>query len=316
MASLVHQFTRVVRDEITLFFAFSWRDWSATLIPASIFAIGAMRGADDTPRHLATKYLFLVAWMTGYIYFFNLLNQVTGFEEDRINKPDRPIPSGRVTLTGAKARLIIVASAFVLLGLSRQALLLPETFTWIVITTFLTCTKAGGHWFGKNCISMTLGTWAMLSAAWRAITPATAAFQGYIVAICTWVCMLTHIQDLRDVKGDAAVGRQTLPLVFGDGVARTIIAFLIPPSLGVLWWGGILQHAPCTLIAAHGLLGYRVLKLRGPTADHQTFMLCTYIFCLYLAAIAGEGLDYRQVLAVAVAEYRASDSLLRHSRMA
>ncbi|TFY76372.1 hypothetical protein EWM64_g7644 [Hericium alpestre] len=158
-----------IARELDVFFGFSWRDWSTTIIPGSIFAVGAMR--DLPPVTLIKNYLFLVTWLTPYIYFFNLSNQITGVDEDKINKPDRPIPSGKVTLQGAQRRWIAAFSTFLGIAL-YQPDFLPETLCWIATVAFLCLTSYGDHWFGKNCVAMTTGTWALLSASWKAIAPA------------------------------------------------------------------------------------------------------------------------------------------------
>ncbi|PPR07483.1 hypothetical protein CVT26_013453 [Gymnopilus dilepis] len=295
---------RFLTREFDIFLGFSWRDWSTTIIPGSIFSIGAMRQGThlhSNPLTLLANYTFLVFWLTPYIYFFNLSNQITGVDEDQINKPDRPIPSGKVTLAGAKVRWSAALAAFLGIALYETSIL-PETLCWIATVAFLCLTEAGNHWFGKNCVAMTAGTWALLSTSWKAIAPATSQSERYVVAIAVWSGLLTHIQDLRDIKGDTAVGRKTLPLVVGDGQCRFIITFaMVPLGLSVLWAGDVLQIAPALVVGVHAFLGWRIMHAKGPRYDHKTYMvivsrffglmwklntplqLYTYIFCLLLA---------------------------------
>ncbi|THV07130.1 hypothetical protein K435DRAFT_631608, partial [Dendrothele bispora CBS 962.96] len=200
--------------ELDVFLGFSWRDWSTTLIPGSIFSIGAMRTLSHKPT-IFQSYLFLVLWLTPYIYFFNLSNQITGIDEDRIDKPDRPIPSGKVTVAGAKLRWALVLAVFLSIAVYEPTLQ-PETICWVLTVALLCATPFGNHWFVKNCVAMSTGTWALLGASWKAIAPLTPHSERYILAISLWAGLMTHIQDLRDMKGDAAVGRQTLPLVLGS----------------------------------------------------------------------------------------------------
>ncbi|TDL26779.1 hypothetical protein BD410DRAFT_782838 [Rickenella mellea] len=277
--------------ELDIFLGFSWRDWSTTIIPGSIFAIGAMPGL-PIPS-IITNYLFLVSWLTPYIYFFNLSNQITGVDEDRINKPDRPIPSGKVTISGAIRRWAAALSTFIGISIYEPSLL-PETICWVLTVAFLCLTSAGSHWFGKNCVAMTTGTWALLSASWKAIAPATPKSNTYVYAVSLWAGLITHIQDLRDIQGDAAVGRKTLPLVFGDRGSRLIITFLLlPAAYWVLWMGDIVRLAPFTLAMTHIILAYRIMQAGGPRYDHKTYMFYTYIFCLILACTSAEGLNLK-----------------------
>ncbi|RDB18515.1 hypothetical protein Hypma_000227 [Hypsizygus marmoreus] len=143
--------------EFYIFLGFSWRDLSATIVPASIFTVGAMRSSNLSFPLLVSSYTLLFSWLISYVYFFNISNQITGLEEDRVNKPDRPIPSGMVTMEGAKLRWILALAAF--LGVAvYEPILFPETICWVITAGFLSLTSAGNHWLGKNCIALTIGT--------------------------------------------------------------------------------------------------------------------------------------------------------------
>ncbi|KIK55982.1 hypothetical protein GYMLUDRAFT_133451, partial [Collybiopsis luxurians FD-317 M1] len=200
--------------EIDIFLGFSWRDWSATLIPGSLFSMGAMLALPHT-IDIFHRYLYLILWLTAFIYFFDLSNQITGMEEDRINKPDRPLPSGKVTIAGAKKRWLFSLLAFLSITLYHPTLL-TETITWIITVYILEATPFGDHWLVKSSLAMGAGTWALLRGSWKAIAPLTPLAERYVLAMSLWTVLLTHIQDLRDIKGDAATGRQTLPIAVGD----------------------------------------------------------------------------------------------------
>lgn len=262
-----------IARELDIFLSFSWRDWSASIIAGMIFSIGVTRSARPPLPSIISSYLLLISWLTPYVYILNLSNQIMGVDEDRINKPDRPIPSGKVTLEGARRRWVVTLSLFLGIAVFERTLL-PETICWTFMVAFLSLTSAGNHWFGKNCVAMSMGTWALLSGSWNAIAPATLQSEHYIIAVSIWVGLTAHIQDLRDMKGDAVVGRKTLPLVFGDDGSRWIITFLfIPAAFWVLWMGDIVPLAPFTLTAIHLFLGYRIMHTRGPRYDHKTYMV-------------------------------------------
>ncbi|TFY81381.1 hypothetical protein EWM64_g2637 [Hericium alpestre] len=262
-----------VAHEIDIFFSFSRRDWSATIIPGSIFAVGAIAASDLPPTTLVARYLLFVCWLTLCLYFFNLSNQITGIDEDKINKPDRPIPSGKITLQGAQRRWVAAVSAFVSIA-PYEPSFLPQTLSWIATTAFLCRTSYGNHWFGKNYIGMAMEGWAMLGVSWKAIAPVTPTSDARVYALAICAAFTMHIQDLRDIKGDKAVGRKTLPLVFGDMGSRLIITFLaLPAACWILSLGGIFQLSPITLGALHAILGYRVLRQGGPRYDHKTYMV-------------------------------------------
>ena len=120
MNAILQTAVNFVLQELDIFFAFSWRDWSTTVIPSFIFSIGAARSSVLPPRLLFYRYLVLLPWSILFIYSFNLSNQITGVLEDQMNKPDRPIPSGKVTLEGAKLRRVVAISAYLSLSLRSE----------------------------------------------------------------------------------------------------------------------------------------------------------------------------------------------------
>jgi len=77
------------------------------------------------------------------------------------------------------------------------------------------------------------------------------------------------------MKGDAAMGRKTLPLVFGDVGSRRLIAFIAMPLQGVVVWHARIMHiAPVLLGISQVFVAWRVLQAgRGPKYDHQTYMV-------------------------------------------
>ncbi|KAJ6564950.1 UbiA prenyltransferase family-domain-containing protein [Mycena vulgaris] len=273
--------------ELDIFFAFSWWDWSTTIIPGCIWGIGAALAGQVSPTSILYRFPRLIVWLTLFIYLFNLSNQIVGISEDCVNKPNRPIPSGKVTLAGAKRRAVVVLVAFLAIG-TISPCLLPESICWALATGFLSWTSAGHHWFGKNTVALIPGTWALLSGSWRSVSALTPAAKGYIYGMALWSALLTNIQDLRDVIGDRATGRRTLAVVFGPVRARRIITGgTIPAAIWVLWAWNILAVAPVSITVAHVFLGYRVISAEaGPRYDHKTYMMYTYLFCLTLALLA------------------------------
>ncbi|KAF4339123.1 ubiA prenyltransferase family domain protein [Fusarium beomiforme] len=270
--------TALAVREISLFLQFSWRDWSATIIPACLFAPGAMKGLSHDA--VACNYLLMIMWITIYIYAFNLFDQVTNPEEDRINKPDRPLPSGAVTEAGARRRCAILWSLFFSMVMIFPQILL-ETITHAAFTYLMSATGLGKTWLGKSSVSMMVMCWSLLSAVRKLIAPQTGQSLRHIIALALWAGLTTQAQDFRDQRGDKYIGRRTLPIAFGDRPARYILAFLLIPWAFVdVYWFEIASHAPWVLGALHVCVSYRILAFRNERADHKTYMLGTYIFCV------------------------------------
>lgn len=93
-----------------------------------------------------------------------------------------------------------------------------------------------------------------------------------------------HTQDMYDQEGDAARGRQTLPLVIGDGPARWTIAFWM------LVWGAscpAFWHVPFAYfgisLGLAVLIGARTLIYRTVSSDKATFVIWNvWISLLYI----------------------------------
>lgn len=279
----------LIRNELVLLWRFNRYDISSTLIPGLMFMIAAWH--HDQPDWTALPRLLI--WGTIYFWLyctvFCISNQLDSGEEDQQNKPDRPIPSGLVSPKGALIRWFLSCITFALVGWYLGVL------EWAALWLFaLILHNFGGfsrHYSTKNII-MTIGGIAQLAAAWQMVRPLNDT--AWIWILLPTLTFLTHIslQDLRDIAGDQSQGRRTLPIVFGEQRSRTFLAIaflLLPPiihfglfdraglSLGGILFDAILATL-CIIIAA------RVLWLRHREADHVSYMLYTYWYCLLLAA--------------------------------
>jgi 4-hydroxybenzoate polyprenyltransferase len=261
----------ILRKEISLFLGFSWRDWSATIIPSGIFALGGLK--DLTCYTAIWRYLLVVIWVTLYIYSFNLFTQSLSVEEDRINKPDRPIPSGQVSVDAALKRCGIVWALFFAISAFNTHIICEE-IVWVILTVFLGATKAGGHWIGKNVIGMSVGSWALLSPSRKLLGPLNTQSSRHILAMSAWAALITNAQDFRDHEGDVRVGRKTIPICFGDRTARYILALILAPlTFFSDYYIGPAQNAPWVIGGMYATVIYRFLTFRNRESDHQSYMV-------------------------------------------
>lgn len=109
---------------------------------------------------------------------------------------------------------------------------------------------------------------------------------GYLwTAMISLVIFTTmHVQDLKDVKGDAARGRRSAPIVLGRRTAGWTIA--VP----VLLWSGICPlfwRSPAKMAwvpAAVGIwVAWRCVCVSGEWADRRTWQLwCAWTAVLYI----------------------------------
>ncbi|WP_216893125.1 UbiA family prenyltransferase [Nocardia alni] len=273
--------------EARICWSFTRRDLSATVIPATIFAIAAWAHTGHQALSLLVVAVKCLVYFWLYIYTFNLSNQLIGIEEDRLNKPERPLVTGLVTPRGAWWRLAIVTALFLAAGAALGVLW--WTLLWVAAWVFHNHLGGARRFWGKNA-AMVAGTIAQLAAAWQIVTPLSTPAWTWILAIAVPLGLLVSLQDLRDVQGDLAIGRRTAVTVFGDRACRYVfaVAFAVYPFglYALLYrhtiWPAVALGGVCAAVAF--TIAYRVVAMRTPRADHRTYMLYTYWYCLTLAS--------------------------------
>jgi 4-hydroxybenzoate polyprenyltransferase len=210
-----------------------------TLIaPALGFASGAASAAGAVPPE-AWRWELLSLPAVGSLMAAvlnagnNALNQIYDLEIDRVNKPRRPLPSGR--LTRREAWVFTVLTYVIALALAwRVAPAGRHECFWIVavavICTFIYSmpplrTKRLGIWANVT-ISIPRGV-LLKVAGWSAVKTVVGYEPWYIGAIFgLFLLGATTTKDFADMEGDARGGCRTLPIQYG--VTRA--AWMISPS--------------------------------------------------------------------------------------
>ncbi|KAB8269432.1 UbiA prenyltransferase family-domain-containing protein [Aspergillus minisclerotigenes] len=267
-----------VLHEADVFVRSTWRDWLTSIIPGIMFILGSLTYLPFDEAIFNS--MITVLNLTIYVYFFNTWTQYTSVEEDRINKPDRPIPAGITTPAGAKRRGIVLTALWFSFAIYRPDLIVE---TWILVnaTITLAMNNLGRHWFVKNTICMTVMTWGLYSSPRKLMGAPLPNTSNHLVALAAWVGSVINAQDLRDVEGDKETGSWTLPMALGDDKARLLIAFLcMPLGYMTLWYNGMAQLAPWVLAGLHVLVSYRFMTMRNRTADHTSYMWICKTFCI------------------------------------
>ncbi|KAF7355634.1 Integral membrane protein [Mycena sanguinolenta] len=166
-------------------------------------------------------------WLELHLLTFEIKNQITGLEEDRLSKPNRPIVSGRLSVVAAQ-RLYLFVAVLSLTWSVFHGVLLCSFVYMLAIYCYNECGMAR-NWFLKSF----LGSIGYVCYCWGT----TIIFDHgkplsniSLVAVVTSGLLHTttgHAQDFRDRLGDAAMGRKTLPLLLPPRVARWSLAFLM-----------------------------------------------------------------------------------------
>ncbi|KAJ7201893.1 UbiA prenyltransferase family-domain-containing protein [Mycena pura] len=270
-----------IEHELRVFWHFTWRDWSAAIIPGTMCTIAALRALDSTLSAGFTARSVLYCLL--FLYAFDIANQINGIAEDQINKPDRPLPSGRVSLRGAYIRWYASTAAYLAAGAAWGVL--PWTALWVCITICLTFGDGDKHWATKNMLFMTAGSLCLLQGAWGLVAPPSARETRWTVLLSSAFGILASLQDLRDVEGDRVAGRRTLPIVLGDNF-RWVMAALTCAVPAICWKLEFLHYSHvlvgycgAALTLSTFYMAYRILRGSSRKYDHKTYMILTYIFC-------------------------------------
>lgn len=278
---------RGLHREFSISWAFIAGDLSSAVVPALLFSLAAWKTEGAHWHELASVIGRSLLYFWLYIYAFCLPNQITAIEEDRRNKPHRPLVTGALSVRGAWLRWLVVMVSFSAVGTWMGVL--KYTLLWQALIVASNILGWARSWVFKN-LSMSLGIVAQLGAAWQLVTPLTPIAWRWILLPAVVIFPLISLQDLRDVEGDRATGRRTFPLVFGEKATRILlcIAFALLP-LAVHWALMRPAGARWSVWACEGALAVvalviaaRVLLFRSRSADHGTYMLLTYWYCLLL----------------------------------
>jgi 4-hydroxybenzoate polyprenyltransferase len=239
----------------------------------------------------------------------NGLNQIYDFEIDRINKPKRPLPSGRLSI--GEAWLITTVSfavAFVLAWFVAPGGR-HECFWMVVAAAVITTLYSVPPFRTKR-----LGIWANVTiaiprgvllkvAGWSSVKTAAGLEPWFLGAIFgLFLLGATTTKDFADMDGDRRGGCRTLPIQFG--VTRA--AWMISPSFVLPFlmipagaWAGILTgnfwllQALGACMTAYGLyVCYLMLRRPDDLAVEENHVSWAHMYRMMFVAQIGFALAY------------------------
>ena len=247
----------------------------------------------------------------------NALNQIYDFEIDRVNKPKRPLPSGRLTVrqvwafTAAAYVLALVLAWFVIPAGGPGSTATPRHECFWLVLVAVVCTylysvppfrtKRLGIW-ANITIAIPRGT-LLKVAGWSSAKSILGLEPWYIGAIFgLFLLGATTTKDFADMEGDRRGGCRTLPIQYG--VARA--AWMISPSFVVPFlmipigaWTGVLTGNFWLLqllglvMTAYGLyVCYLMLRRPEELAIDENHVSWAHMYRMMFVAQVGFALAY------------------------
>lgn len=170
--------------------------------------------------------------------YSNSVNQIYDVEVDRINKPQRLLPSGKISIREAwgVALFFLLLAILLSYGVSRQCfvIVLSAAFLTYIYSAPPLRTKSRGV-LANLTIALPRGT-LLVVAGWATVKSVLQAEPWYIGAIFgAYFLGAVTTKDFSDIEGDRIGGCRTLPVIYGVRKAVWMIApFFVLPFLAVL----------------------------------------------------------------------------------
>ncbi|KAJ7661460.1 hypothetical protein DFH06DRAFT_1192314 [Mycena polygramma] len=255
-------------DFLDTLWLFTRSDFMTTMVPISIFGIVA------APLTSIRNIPHLVFWLWFHLLHFNASNQ-TATLEDETNKPDRPLPAGRITLQSA----IILRWTLMPMCWAISLMYSKETmFSSMALSAFTFMYNelggSGAHFMSRYALNglgfaaFEAGTTLVAKddktcldgAGWLAIFLSASIFATTIFA-----------QDFRDVVGDSLINRDTIPLHFGSPSRTVLLLGIVSWSIGLSWIWNLDPYSAFALTALGAYAGGRFTRYTTVEEDRDSY---------------------------------------------
>jgi 4-hydroxybenzoate polyprenyltransferase len=282
--------------------------------PALGFASGAATAYGAAPReswhvHLILYPILGIVMAAVLNAASNAINQIYDLDIDRVNKPKRPLPSGRLSIreawifTWITYAIALVLAWFVAPG-GRH-----ECFWIVVVATIITFLYSVPPFRTKR-----LGIWANVTiaiprgvllkvAGWTSVKTMFGAEPWYIGAIFgLFLLGASTTKDFADMEGDARGGCRTLPIIYGVNRAAWMISpsFVVPFLMisvgaftGILTGNFLLLQVLSAVMTAYGIyVCYLMLRRPEDLAVEANHVSWAHMYRMMFVAQIGFALAY------------------------
>jgi len=224
---------------------------AAVLVGAAVTRLPLAAG----PATAACASAFLIAGGA------NAYNDFVDVEVDRVNRPGRPLPSGRISRRQALSVASVLYAAGVVVAAFVGPFALALAVLWVLATLAYSRSWQDVPYVGNLAVALVAASACVMGglsqgAMLRSLVPFALAFPAHLAR--------EIYKDVEDAAGDAAQGRTTAAVRFGAraslGTARAVVVVLMVaaalPAVARLYgrWYGVI------IVAAEGILAWVVVS--------------------------------------------------------
>jgi geranylgeranylglycerol-phosphate geranylgeranyltransferase len=253
---------------------------------AAIIGQTMVGGWDVQPAVLIFLAVFLVTGAG------NAVNDYFDREIDAINRPDRPVPSGRVTSKQALMwSLILFAAGCTLAGLVNWLCLVISTANSVLLYFYARNLKTT-LLMGNICVAYLTGSTFLFGGAVYGYAGLASTYVPF--ELSSLATMSREImKDVEDTKGDSKAGARTLPILAGEKLSGALAAFFVvvavvlsyQPKFGTIYLA-VVTVADIFLISSV----WKIIKM-DPSGSQRALKLGMGVALLaFLAAALGHAI--------------------------
>jgi geranylgeranylglycerol-phosphate geranylgeranyltransferase len=261
---------------------------------AGAAAIVGMLLADNWNVDLAALILLAVFLITGA---GNAINDFYDREIDVINRPSRPIPSGRLSLKHAMVwSIVLFALGFILANLVGEICLLIAVLNSFLLFLYARNLKAMPL-VGNLCISYLTGSTFLFGGAASGMIGLQANLIPFLLS--SLITMSREIaKDIEDLEGDRQGGALTLPVLAGKRISAILASTFALCGIGLSFLAGLgISYIVIVSVAdILFLLAIRRILMGDPSESQRLFKMgmAVALIAFFIGAIFFQ-FDFNQI---------------------
>ncbi len=210
----------------------------------------------------------------------NTLNDYFDREIDAINKPERPLASGKISINDAMMLVLVLFSMGIALSRYVNSLCLAIAFLNTIVLIIYAKYSKKLLFVSNLIIGYLVGSVFLFGAA--AVGKITPTIE--VLFLCAFLMTVSReiIKDIEDIKGDQKVQAKTLPIRIGAGKSRMIAALfgVTAVILSVVpWFYSLLNDFYIFIIAIADIIF--LFSLTMPPSTSQRTMVFGIVLTLF-----------------------------------